>query len=107
MIDLRHLKKNDIEGHVDTFIGIGRKITSDKSLPQIQKFLAINESFRESLEMIRKNTKINIGIAWPPDCGLENLGIDPYDMEVAARRSARQIVKDFGEHSRDFDFSKS
>ena len=66
------------------------------SLNQIEKGLILKEQLRESLEHIKKERGVNIGIMWPPDDALESLSIDTDDMEAAKIASARDAIRQFG-----------
>lgn len=66
------------------------------SLGTTEKFLRVKEEIRKSLEYIQHQSKVNIGILWPPDSNLSNLTTDPDKVEAAVIESARGVIKEFG-----------
>jgi predicted acylesterase/phospholipase RssA len=64
---------------------------------QLEKFLLIQEQLRRSLEELKAEKSINIGIVWPPDAGLGTLSNDRDDMKATMLASARDTIKQFGE----------
>lgn len=67
------------------------------SLGQMEKFLLIKEQLRKSMEFIKEQQGVNVGIIWPPDSGLSTFGQKPDEIKAAVLESARGVVEAFGE----------
>lgn len=66
------------------------------SLGHLEKFLLIKEQLRQSLEKIREEEGVNVGILFPPDGGLAALGTDGDSIKAAVMESARGVIDEFG-----------
>lgn len=82
-------------------LSIGGRIISKfahmfDSLGPVEKFVRISEELRVALEYARGQSKVNIGVLWPPDSNLNPLTTDPGQVEAAATESARGVIKAFG-----------
>jgi len=78
------------------FAELAHQTGSLGSIGTVEKFLRVKEEIRKSLEYIQNQNKVNIGILWPPDSGLSNLGTNPDKVEAAVIESARDVIKQFG-----------
>ncbi|HVO86730.1 MAG TPA: patatin-like phospholipase family protein [Candidatus Binatia bacterium] len=76
---------------------LGRDLAPLGSLGTVEKFLSAKQQIRKSLEFIQKQTGVSIGILWPPDSGLTNVGTNPDAVQAAELESARGTIEAFGE----------
>lgn len=72
------------------------KAGSLNSLGQLEKFMQIKEELRKSLETIESTKRVNVGIMWPPESGLDALRQNGGDIKAAVYESARAVFDDFG-----------
>lgn len=92
-------KQSNLEWVVAQVSKWGRKSDmtgSMVSLGQLEKFLLIKEQLRQSMEAIREERGVNIGMFFPPEEGLSALGTDGDQIKSAVNESARAVFREFG-----------
>ena len=62
-----------------------------------KKFIQSRESQRSALEYIQKQTGVNIGIMYPPDCGILPITNDPQTIKASVLAAAKRACEDLGE----------
>ncbi len=72
-------------------------VSSVASIGTMEKFLSAKNQLRASLEWIQKQNNVDIGILWPPESGLTNLGTDPDKIKSGILQGARDLIDQFGE----------
>ncbi len=63
----------------------------------VEKFTKGREGFLKGLKYIKKQKKVNIGIMYPPDCGIVAFTRDAKLIKRAVRLSAEKACEDLGE----------
>lgn len=78
-------------------VEMSSKLEGVESLKIVEKVLLMKEEFRKALEYIREQeSRVNIGILWPPDMGLTTTGTDHDLIKAAVLESARDVISQFG-----------
>lgn len=85
---------------IETFresTGVSKYLPRTGSPGTIKKFLQVTRDLRKLLESLKKEQNINVGVLWPPDCGLHVLDTDAGMIELAENDAARDTIEQFGE----------
>lgn len=81
--------------HAGSLVQLG-SLGHGASLKQIEKGLLLKYEQRKAFELIQKETGVNIGVLWPPNSDLTNIGINGDDMTEAVLSSARDTFTQCG-----------
>src|SRR3989344_255247 len=78
-------------------IGFAKMLPRLGSLPLAEKVLRAQRQTRQAFEYIRNNYKVNVGILYPPDLGLTQVGTDSEQIQAGVIAAAKNTFEEFGE----------
>jgi hypothetical protein len=70
-------------------------------LGMMRRFLQMSKEMRSVIEETEQITDVNIGLCFPPDCGLTSTTMGPVQIEAALYETARDTFLAFGEKVQD------